>query len=73
VAATLSADHGEDQSFRDDRHSDRDRRRKKTALSFVFREGMAMALIGILFGLAGAIAQTRLIGALLFGVSATDP
>jgi putative ABC transport system permease protein len=34
---------------------------------------MAMALIGILLGLAGAIAQTRLMGALLFGVSATDP
>jgi hypothetical protein len=28
-----------------------------TVLSFVFREGMAMALIGILFGLAGAIAR----------------
>jgi putative ABC transport system permease protein len=46
---------------------------EKMVLSFVFREGMAMALIGILLGLAGAIAQTRLMGALLFGVSATDP
>jgi putative ABC transport system permease protein len=45
----------------------------KTVLSLVFREGMTMAFIGILLGLAGAIAQTRLLGALLFGVSATDP
>ena len=44
-----------------------------TVLSFVLREGMAMAFIGILFGMAGALAQSRLISALLFGVTATDP
>jgi predicted permease len=39
----------------------------------VLRQGMAMAAAGIAVGLAGSIGLTRLMEALLFGVSATDP
>jgi len=39
----------------------------------VLRHGLAMACIGILVGLAGALALTRLLVSQLFGVSPTDP
>jgi ABC-type antimicrobial peptide transport system permease subunit len=47
--------------------------RRETILSLVFQQGMALALIGIVAGLAGAFCLTRLMSTLLFGVSATDP
>jgi ABC-type antimicrobial peptide transport system permease subunit len=39
----------------------------------VVRHGVTLAGIGIAIGLLGAMAGTRLIERLLFGVSATDP
>jgi len=42
-------------------------------LRLVVGEGMKLALIGAFLGLCGALALTRLLKTLLFGVSATDP
>jgi len=42
-------------------------------LKLVVGKGMKLTLIGVALGLAGAMALTRLMSALLFGVSATDP
>ena len=41
-------------------------------MKLVFRNGMALALIGIAVGLAGAFALTRLMASLLFAVKPTD-
>jgi len=41
-------------------------------LGLVVRQGMALAVVGILAGLIGSVALTRLMSSLLFGVSATD-
>jgi putative ABC transport system permease protein len=42
-------------------------------LRMVVGEGMRLALIGVVIGLGGAVALTRLMKTLLFGVNATDP
>src|SRR5262249_28587325 len=42
-------------------------------LRLVLGQGIKLTLIGILIGLAGALALTRLMRSLLFEVSATDP
>jgi putative ABC transport system permease protein len=39
----------------------------------VIRQGMIPVVAGIAIGLSGALALTRLMKSLLFGVSATDP
>jgi len=41
-------------------------------VALVVREGMRLALAGILFGVAGAFLATRLLQGMLYHVSATD-
>jgi putative ABC transport system permease protein len=41
-------------------------------LKLVVKSGMSMALIGVIAGLAGSYALTRLMASLLFGVTPTD-
>ncbi|HVF58076.1 MAG TPA: ABC transporter permease [Pyrinomonadaceae bacterium] len=42
-------------------------------LMLVLKQGLILTLIGIGIGLAGALAMTRVMSSLLFGVEATDP
>ncbi len=45
---------------------------KSDVLRLVVQSGMTLTLIGVAIGLAGALALTRLIGSLLFGVTPAD-
>jgi ABC-type antimicrobial peptide transport system permease subunit len=45
----------------------------KDVLKLILREGLVMAVIGTLLGVGGALALTRFLSSVLFGVSATDP
>src|SRR5215813_3013043 len=45
----------------------------RDVLKLVLGHGMVLALTGVVIGLAGALSLTRLLNALLFGVSANDP
>jgi predicted permease len=47
--------------------------RQADVLSLVMKESMAMVLIGVVIGLAGAFAASRLVATLLFGLAPTDP
>src|SRR5213078_4047686 len=45
----------------------------RDVLQLVIRQGMSLVLIGLCLGLVGAIALTRVMATLLFGVGAKDP
>jgi putative ABC transport system permease protein len=45
----------------------------RDVIKLVIGQGMKLVLCGVLIGLGGALALTRLMRTLLFGVSATDP
>jgi predicted permease len=46
---------------------------RRDVLRLVLKEGAKLALIGAVFGLVAALALARLLGGVLYGVSATDP
>lgn len=47
--------------------------RSEDIVRLVLRQGVVLALVGIVLGAVAAFAATRLIGAMLFGIGATDP
>ena len=47
--------------------------RARDVLRLVVRQGLALVVVGVALGLLGAVALTRVISSLLYGVSATDP
>jgi putative ABC transport system permease protein len=47
--------------------------RPRDVLLMIFRQGMTLALMGVLIGLAAALGVTRVLKGLLFELSATDP
>jgi ABC-type antimicrobial peptide transport system permease subunit len=46
---------------------------KRDVLLPVLRQGVVMIVVGLAIGTAGALALTRLVGSLLYGVTAMDP
>ncbi|MFL6196578.1 MAG: FtsX-like permease family protein, partial [Thermoanaerobaculia bacterium] len=47
--------------------------RQGEVLGLILKQGLVLTLIGIAIGLAGALALTRVMSSLLYGVSASDP
>jgi ABC-type antimicrobial peptide transport system permease subunit len=46
---------------------------RREVVRLVIRQGLGFAAVGVVIGLAGAAAGTRLMTGLLFGITATDP
>ncbi len=46
---------------------------KSDVLGMVVRQGLKLALIGVVIGIGGALVLTRFLSSLLFGVEPTDP
>ena len=46
---------------------------RPAVLKLILKQGMSLVVTGLLLGLAGALAVTRSLATLLFGVKATDP
>jgi putative ABC transport system permease protein len=46
---------------------------RRDILSLVVVRGMKLAIVGLAVGVLGALAASRLLGRLLFGVKASDP
>jgi putative ABC transport system permease protein len=46
---------------------------KRDVLRLVIRQGMILALIGVAMGVAGALALSRFLSSMLYGVKPTDP
>jgi ABC-type antimicrobial peptide transport system permease subunit len=47
--------------------------RKTDVLMMMVGQGLELSLIGVVIGIAGALALTRFLSSLLYGVKATDP
>ena len=47
--------------------------RREEVLKLVVGQGLKLTLIGVAIGIAGALALTRLLSSLLYGVKPTDP
>ncbi|MGE5295130.1 MAG: ABC transporter permease [Solirubrobacterales bacterium] len=47
--------------------------RRSDVLKAVLARGLKLTLLGVVFGLAGALAVTRVLSSLLYGVTPTDP
>jgi putative ABC transport system permease protein len=47
--------------------------RPRQILELIIRQGLTLAALGIVIGLAGAFAATRVLSVILYGVSARDP
>ena len=47
--------------------------RRRDVLQLIVGRGMALALLGVLAGLLGALGLTRVLSSLLVGVEVTDP
>jgi putative ABC transport system permease protein len=46
---------------------------KRDVLNMVIRQGLNLLLLGLIIGIAGALALTRFLSSLLYGVKPTDP
>jgi ABC-type antimicrobial peptide transport system permease subunit len=44
-----------------------------TVVSYVMRQGLSVVAVGLVIGVAAALGLTRLLGSLLYEVSASDP